>query len=359
MTGVQTCALPIYKPDETTKIMSLKDLQQHIGLPKMKLIARHPEFKDAFHGVMGIGVPIGGRFTRHNGFETGDITHGPVGDSKFRRMVSFKLGLSGRRIALVDVYNNFDDKRHSGGGIQWKHVKTVEHQKDQRLAKAMNKFHIKEQGVAEATDDPKFDAMMKSIAEPANRRAQAHKMFNEIRMIADAMCQDLRCDYRDLSDEDIEHIASETQSHPQLVNMALGRLRDIKEQHCPHCNGPMFEASMMNEKKDACYYKVKSRYKVWPSAYASGALVQCRKKGAKNWGTKSESIEETLGTPYPGTYEQSTKEIRKKGVQKVPMIAFEEENLIEKWSEKYKRSIDCSHPKGFSQRAHCQGRKKK
>ena len=41
------------------------------------------------------------------------------------------------------------------------------------------------------------------------------------------------------------------------------------------------------EKKDACYYKVKSRYKVWPSAYASGALVQCRKVGAKNWGTKS------------------------------------------------------------------------
>jgi hypothetical protein len=36
--------------------------------------------------------------------------------------------------------------------------------------------------------------------------------------------------------------------------------------------------------KDACYHKVKSKYKVWPSAYASGALVQCRKKGAKNWG---------------------------------------------------------------------------
>ena len=41
------------------------------------------------------------------------------------------------------------------------------------------------------------------------------------------------------------------------------------------------------EKKDACYYKVKSRYKVWPSAYASGALVRCRKVGAKNWGNKS------------------------------------------------------------------------
>lgn len=34
------------------------------------------------------------------------------------------------------------------------------------------------------------------------------------------------------------------------------------------------------------------------------------------------------------------------------------DQLDEKWSAKYKRSIDCSHPKGFSQRAHCAGRKK-
>ena len=40
--------------------------------------------------------------------------------------------------------------------------------------------------------------------------------------------------------------------------------------------------------KDACYRKVKSRYKVWPSAYASGALTKCRKVGAANWG-KSKS----------------------------------------------------------------------
>jgi len=43
----------------------------------------------------------------------------------------------------------------------------------------------------------------------------------------------------------------------------------------------------MNEEKDACYHKVKARYKVWPSAYASGALVKCRKKGAANWGKNS------------------------------------------------------------------------
>ena len=45
--------------------------------------------------------------------------------------------------------------------------------------------------------------------------------------------------------------------------------------------------------KDACYHKVKSRYSVWPSAYASGALVKCRKVGAANWGnsTRKESFE--------------------------------------------------------------------
>ena len=47
------------------------------------------------------------------------------------------------------------------------------------------------------------------------------------------------------------------------------------------------QADFMYEKKDACYHKVKARYDVWPSAYASGALVKCRKVGAKNWGNKS------------------------------------------------------------------------
>ncbi len=52
------------------------------------------------------------------------------------------------------------------------------------------------------------------------------------------------------------------------------------------------EGNLVDEgKKDACYKKVKASAKVWPSAYASGRLVQCRKKGAANYGNKSESIE--------------------------------------------------------------------
>lgn len=62
------------------------------------------------------------------------------------------------------------------------------------------------------------------------------------------------------------------------------KTEDIEQGRCPRCGGLMVSEQELEEKKDACYYKVKSRYKVWPSAYASGALVQCRKKGAKNWG---------------------------------------------------------------------------
>jgi len=66
-----------------------------------------------------------------------------------------------------------------------------------------------------------------------------------------------------------------------------GGMSKVAEEKCPHCGGELVDESLMNEKKDACYSKVKSRYKVWPSAYASGALVKCRKVGASNWGNKS------------------------------------------------------------------------
>jgi hypothetical protein len=41
------------------------------------------------------------------------------------------------------------------------------------------------------------------------------------------------------------------------------------------------------------------------------------------------------------------------------MVETDDEEVNEKWSEKYKKSIDCKNPKGFSQKAHCQGKKKK
>lgn len=172
-----------------------------------------------------------------------------------------------------------------------------------------------------------------------------------------------------------------------------GKAKNVKteeimnENHkCPICGGELVSEALMNEKKDACYYKVKSRYKVWPSAYASGALVKCRKKGAKNWGTKSEGFEEVysiaigdtviINSPNDKDWNgrkgrvisvidnnavielQDTGGKLKVSVGQLKKQDVSEDQLNEKWSEKYKRSIDCSHPKGFSQRAHCQGRKK-
>ena len=66
-------------------------------------------------------------------------------------------------------------------------------------------------------------------------------------------------------------------------------------------------------KKDACYHKVKARYDVWPSAYASGALVKCRKVGAKNWGNKSkkEGVNEAYGLSFGDFFDYATKDREK------------------------------------------------
>jgi hypothetical protein len=105
------------------------------------------------------------------------------------------------------------------------------------------------------------------------------------------------------------HCAGKKKKSENVMNLSKEKLTEIiLEEYC----------EVLSEKKDACYYKVKARYDVWPSAYASGALVKCRKVGAKNWGTKSkkkESIEEKRGTCWVG-YKQLG--MKKKGDKMVP-----------------------------------------
>jgi len=74
------------------------------------------------------------------------------------------------------------------------------------------------------------------------------------------------------------------------IGMKDGKLRTLKDLDAKlkDKGTKKEEVELVDEgKKDACYHKVKSRYSVWPSAYASGALVKCRKVGAKNWGNKT------------------------------------------------------------------------
>ena len=77
--------------------------------------------------------------------------------------------------------------------------------------------------------------------------------------------------------------------------------------------------------KDACYRKVKARYDVWPSAYASGALVKCRKVGAANWGnSKKEGVNEMSEPMYKITYQDST------GRKKTDIMRAKNSNLAKR-----------------------------
>ena len=85
------------------------------------------------------------------------------------------------------------------------------------------------------------------------------------------------------------HLKDHPVSDKEMVKPVKKKKEEKKEQDVKEEQAPMFtpEEEQLDEKKDACYSKVKSRYKVWPSAYASGALSKCRKVGAANWGNKS------------------------------------------------------------------------
>jgi len=57
-------------------------------------------------------------------------------------------------------------------------------------------------------------------------------------------------------------------------------------------------------------------------------------------------------------WDQKRKEYDKENLFKFWKNKLSKEPIDEKWTQKYKKSINCNNPKGFSQRAHCQGRKK-
>ncbi len=97
--------------------------------------------------------------------------------------------------------------------------------------------------------------------------------------------------------------------------------------------------------KDACYHKVKSRYSVWPSAYASGALVKCRKAGAKNWGNKTKKEEFELDTSESEIDEACWKGYEKKGMK--TMFGKRYPNCVKKTKKEEVELIDekkgCNH----------------
>ena len=72
------------------------------------------------------------------------------------------------------------------------------------------------------------------------------------------------------------------------------------------------------------------------------------------------NMKKELNNSYKPKVKKETKEATGSGAAGafVPAMGSKQETN-EKWSQKYKNSIDCNNPKGFSQKAHCQGKKKK
>ena len=106
----------------------------------------------------------------------------------------------------------------------------------------------------------------------------------------------------------------------QKAHCAGRKKRESVMKYCRHdeCAKVAEHFYVMSEdkdepKRDACYHKVKARYKVWPSAYASGALVSCRQVGAKNWGNKSkkEGVNEAYGLSFGDFFDYATKDREK------------------------------------------------
>ena len=125
-------------------------------------------------------------------------------------------------------------------------------------------------------------------------------------------------------------------------------------------------------KKDACYHKVKARYDVWPSAYASGALVKCRKVGAKNWGNKSkkENIEENkklvgvaigIAKKMGGNMTGAVEKIEKlsKGLSKVKPVQDALRKANEGLADKFMKNLDKYNKKAKKSRDAMKKLKKK
>ena len=177
---------------------------------------------------------------------------------------------------------NYIDKASDSASKELKKAKKAESKgKFKKATKARLKMDKRESGIEMAKDK-----IMKRIKKEGKFRSEWEEMkLNEIN------------DYRSKFDEwldnlvkegyDIERWSDEELIDTFIDESNLWKSRDTIE-------SALLESDKKGKgsgKKDACYKKVKASASVWPSAYASGRLVQCRKKGAANYGNSTKKEE--------------------------------------------------------------------
>lgn len=125
----------------------------------------------------------------------------------------------------------------------------------------------------------------------------------------------------------------------ELVDMYKAQYESIQEFEAKQSN-PLIVLDIVSDRSDN---------KPFPVKFYDGNTINVKPKEAKRFMDKYYRME-------PEQRDIVHKYIKtKKGF----LQAIKNLNVTEGWSDKYKKSIDCNNPKGFSQKAHCDGRKKK
>ena len=176
---------------------------------------------------------------------------------------------------------NYIDKASDSASKELKKAKKAESKgKFKKATKARLKMDKRESGIEMAKDK-----IMKRIKKEGKFRSEWEEMkLNEMN------------DYRSKFDEWLDNLVKEGYdierwSDEELINTFIDESNLWQSRE--GVESALLESDKKGKgsgKKDACYKKVKASAKVWPSAYASGRLVQCRKKGAANYGNSKEDF---------------------------------------------------------------------
>jgi hypothetical protein len=105
--------------------------------------------------------------------------------------------------------------------------------------------------------------------------------------------------------------------------------------------------------------KLKTAVTTKPSKLKAGSKAAKRRKSfcARMGGNKG-PMKKPNGKPTPKAL--ALRRWNCESIEEMRQLIETAEKVIvkEKWTQKYKSSINCSNPKGFSQKAHCAGKKK-
>ena len=194
---------------------------------------------------------------------------------------------SGRKVrGWVQVGGKYDGKPCARQPGQKSTPKCVSSSKRRSMSKSERDSAARRKRAADPNQPQKSGA-----AKPTNVSTDPKKKMKENYFNKDKVVEGFK-GYADLSH--MQTPKQKKEAEERLKKFTANTYREMKKK-----DKIKIGESTMNEAKDkkgkgsgtkdACYHKVKSRYSVWPSAYASGALVKCRKVGAANWGNKSKN----------------------------------------------------------------------